>query len=97
MIHHVNKHNTDNNIDAVLPAKDTQKIEYEEIAEPIKMKTTDKVDRLNPFTGEYYDTLEKGRELNFSSKIKIGEKWFYRTVHNTNNKIDAVIEEDLLK
>ncbi len=91
------KHNTDNDIDAVLPAKDTQKVEYEDIVEPITMTTTDKVNRVNPFTGEYYDTLEKGRVLNFSSKIKIGEKWFYRTVHNTTNKIDAVIKEDLLK
>ena len=58
---------------------------------PIYLRLTKNVDRINPFTNEYYDTLEKGRTIKFTSKIQINDDWYYRTENNTINNINAVI------
>ena len=55
------------------------------------------VERINPYTGELYDKLTRGRIIKFSTKISINGKWYYRTEHNSLNNIDAVVPADTVK
>lgn len=90
------EHNTTNNIDAVLPASVVKEVKYEALKEPVEKQLTTNVKRINPYTKEVYDTLKKGKVLKLTSTIKIGGKTYYRTEHNTKNKIDAVIPASAL-
>ncbi len=86
------EHNTNNHIDAVVPADATKPApEYENFQNPRQLKIKSTVNRINPYTGAYYDTLLAGRVIKFTTKIKINNVWYYRTEHNTNNHIDAVV------
>lgn len=70
---------------------------YEKMEEDAYLELLEDSERTVPVTGEYYDSLEKGRKLYYSSKININDKWYYRTKHNTENGINAVIDGDNLK
>ncbi|MBR3204303.1 hypothetical protein IKF81_01310 [Candidatus Saccharibacteria bacterium] len=71
--------------------------QYEDFVNPRYMTLTKTTNRINPYTGEKYDTLDAGRTIKFTTKIKIGDKWYYRTEHNSTNNIDAVIESSAVK
>ncbi len=47
------------------------------------LRITRTVNRIDPVTGEVYDTLEAGRVIDFSEKIYTNNQWYYRTKHNT--------------
>ena len=64
---------------------------YERFITPRNLILTQDTDRINPYTGKKYDTLEKGRILKYTSKIFIDGVWYYRTEHMTNNKQDVVV------
>lgn len=55
---------------------------YESLQGTKTLRITQNVNRVNPVTGEYYDTLTKGRTIEFSDKIQVNGKLYYRTKHN---------------
>lgn len=64
---------------------------FEDFVRPRKMRLTQNVDRTNPLTGEYYDSLEAGRVIEFSTKIYINGEWYYRTKHNTTYGLNYAV------
>ena len=60
---------------------------FEALEESAYYKLITDVDRINPVTGEYYDTLQKDRIILFSSRIFVNGQWYYRTAHNTENNL----------
>lgn len=65
--------------------------DYEAFIAPREMVLANDIDRINPFTGEVYDKLGRGRVIKFSSKIYINGIWYYRTEYNTINNTNAAI------
>ena len=49
------------------------------------------IERINPYTGDVFDKLEKGRVLKYTTKIYINNQWYYRTENMTNSKSDVVV------
>ena len=70
---------------------------YENFITPRYMKLTKKTDRVNTFTGAYFDTLESGRILKYTTKIFIRDKWYYRSEVCTNSRLDVVVPADALE
>ena len=64
---------------------------YEPFGNPREMVLKENTDRINPYTGEYFDTLEEGRVLKYTTKIFINDQWYYRTEHMTNTNQDIVV------
>ncbi|MBR3256924.1 hypothetical protein IKG02_01375 [Candidatus Saccharibacteria bacterium] len=92
------EHNTFNNINAVIDANYVEEApQYEDFINPREMILSSDVERINPYTGELYDKLTRGRIIKFSTKISINGKWYYRTEHNSLNNIDAVVPADTVK
>ncbi|MBQ6355060.1 hypothetical protein IJJ18_01395 [Candidatus Saccharibacteria bacterium] len=60
-------------------------------------KLTKTANRIDPITGNYYDTLGEGRELKFTSKISVNGEWYYRTEHNTTYGINAALPASVLE
>jgi hypothetical protein len=88
------ENNRINNINAAVAAKDLvllSEYPYENFINPRKMMIAQQINRINPYTNEYYDTLDAGKIIKFSSKILLDGQWYYRTEHNTINNIDAVV------
>ena len=86
--------NTLNQINAATKKEDlsTPTVDiYEDFQNPREMVLLENVKRINPFTGELYDTLPKGKVIKFSTKIIVNGVWYYRTEHNTLNQINAAI------
>lgn len=54
---------------------------------PRALRLTQTIDRINPVTGERYDTLRAGQVIEFAQKAYINGKWYYRTKHNSENDI----------
>lgn len=69
----------------------TELPDYEAFINPRSLITSEKVDRINPYTGEKYDELEEGRTLEYTTKIFINEEWYYRTRHMSENGMDVVV------
>ena len=69
----------------------TREVYYEPFINPRYMILSRDVDRINPFTGEVFDSLEAGRVLKYTTKIKRGDEWYYRTELCTGANIDAVV------
>ncbi len=95
------ENNTINNINAgiskeYLSEVIAPEISYENFISPRQMVLTRTVDRINPFTKEIYDTLQKGRIIKFSTKIFIDGEWYFRTEINTRDGIDAVIPSNAI-
>ncbi len=65
--------------------------EYQNFISPRKMTIAAKTNRINPYTGEIYDYLEAGMKLDFSMKIYINNKWYYRTKYMSDNGMDVVV------
>ena len=83
---------TNNSINKVVSSHALEEMpSYEGFITPRDLILTQDVDRINPYTGEKFDTLEKGRVLKYTSKILINNVWYYRTEHMTNNKQDVVV------
>ena len=92
------EHNSKNNIDAIIEASNLSEApKYENFSEPRQLVVNKTTNRINPFTGDYYDTLPKSKIIKFTTKIKIGNTWYYRTEHNSKNNIDAVVEANALR
>ena len=88
------KNNKVNYINASVKADNLVPLEeygYEKFINPRKMVIKQDIDRTNPYTGGYYDTLRAGMVIDFASKIYLNGQWYYRTKHNTTNNIDAVV------
>ncbi len=73
------------------------KPEYEELPAPRYMEISKKAERFNPITGEKYDTIEAGRIIKFSTKITVDGVLYYRTEHNTLNKLEYAIASTNIK
>ncbi len=71
---------------------------YEELDNKKAIQLTSDVRRIEPISDEYFDSLHKGRTYEFASYIKMNDKCYYRTLHNTNNDINlGVLESELEK
>ena len=70
---------------------------FEPFINPRYFEITKNVNRINPYTGEYYDTLEKGRILKYNSKININGTWYYRTEYMTEKGLDIVVPSSAVK
>ncbi len=86
---------TNNNVDAAVPSDAVEEVDEKYIAfdEPRYLRLSRDVERVNPYTGCYYDTLKAGVILKFTSKIYIHNKWYFRTEWATDGDIDAAIME----
>ncbi len=94
MLYYQTKHNMDNEVNAVVPASALATVDeytYIDFESPREMELSTKVDRINPYTGEKYDTLESGRIIKFTTKVYLNGQWYYRTEHNTVNNINAAV------
>ena len=70
---------------------------YEELNSTKRVQLYSGVDRVNPISGEYFDSLKSGI-YEFASEIDIDSARYYRTKHNTDNDINlGVAEKDLEK
>ena len=88
---------TKDGTDAVVPADALEEISYEPFITPREMTLKRDVDRINPFTGEKYDTLKRGLTLKYTTKIRRADGWYYRSETCTNVGIDAVVPADALE
>ncbi|MBR2725706.1 hypothetical protein IKE87_00325 [Candidatus Saccharibacteria bacterium] len=85
-------------LDVVVPAEALEEMPaYGPFVIPRNMKTTSAVNRVNPYTGETFDSLEAGRVLKYVSKVQIDGRWYYRSENCTLAKIDAVVPAEDLK
>jgi hypothetical protein len=66
-------------------------VKYVSFEIPRNMRLATSAVRINPYTKEPWDTLPAGMVIHFSTKVLIDGQWHYRTTHNTQNNIDAVI------
>lgn len=83
---------TNQNADKVVDSDALEELPgYEDFITPRNLVLTQDVDRINPYTGVKYDTLEKGRVLKYTSKIYINGVWYYRTENMTNGNQDVVV------
>lgn len=64
---------------------------YVKFETPRYLRLIKDTDRINPHNGEYYDTLESGRVLKYTTKIRVNGKWYYRSEYMTNNNMDVVV------
>lgn len=64
---------------------------YAPFTDPRALRLTKTVDRINPATGEYYDTLHSGQVIEFAQKAYVNGEWYYRTKHNTENDLFIAI------
>jgi hypothetical protein len=71
--------------------------EYTMMSEPKEMTPIGDSVRLNPVTGVYYDVLQENMIYTFASYIIVDGIKYYRTLHNTNNNIDAAVSEKDLR
>ena len=90
-------HNTENNIDAVVSEKELQEVSFVKLEKPRRFRLIRDARRINPITGETYNILESGREIVFTTKIYINQKWYYRTENNSDNNYCLGIEFDDLE
>lgn len=83
---------TDDAIDAAVLSEDLEEVPYyQNFVNPRLLRTSEAVDRLNPYTGEYYDTLRQGEILMYTTKIFIDGVWYYRTKFMTDECLDVVV------
>lgn len=79
-------------INSVVPgSKLIDSYSFEEFVNPRALKTITTVNRIDPITGKFYDTLPANIEIEFATKIYINGQWYYRTKHNTDNKLPYAI------
>ena len=90
-------HNTENNIDAAVSEKELQEVSFVKLEKPRRFRLIRDARRINPITGETYNILESGREIVFTAKIYINQKWYYRTENNSDNNYCLGIEFDDLE
>ena len=89
------KEMSEQNIDNTIPSDALEEMpKYENFITPRDLKLNQDTDRINPYTGEIYDTLEKGRVLKYTSKIYINNKWYYRTECMTNASENVVVPSE---
>ena len=72
-------------------------MQYQKFDQPVSYKVIQVVDRINPITGEYYDTLSSGMVINFSEKLCINGTWYLRTAHNTANNLPYAVPLNALE
>ena len=64
---------------------------YEDFSMAEEYILRDDIDRVNPFTKEVYDRLEKGRIIKFAAEIEVEGKKYYQTEYNNKDNINAAI------
>ena len=64
---------------------------------PRKMVITEGTHKVNPFTLEEREKIEKDSVISLSSKILIQNRWYYRTAFDTVRNIDSVIPASSFK
>ena len=57
-------------------------IGFEPFAAVKQLRLTRDINRTNPITGEYYDTLKAGSVIEFAESIRVNNQLYYRTKHN---------------
>ena len=75
----------------------TNEPHYEPFITPRYMTLKSNVNRINPFTGEVFDSLEAGRTLKYTTKIQLADGWYYRTEVCSGAGIDAVVPASALE
>ena len=70
---------------------------FQPFENPRYLRLTQDTNRINPYTGEYYDTLEAGRVLMFTTKIYINGAWYYRTEYMTENNESVVVPQSAVE
>lgn len=91
------KFDTVNSYDRAFPASDVEEIPYVSFQDPRNMRLTKSLQKVNPKTGALSgSTLAQGTVLNFSTKLFIDGKWYYRTASDTGNNIDLAIPSNYL-
>ncbi len=88
------EHNTANGLYQGVSEREMENAVFTNFEEPRYMRLKGVTKRVNPITGEVYDTLEAGREIRFTTKIMINGKWYYRTEFNSNHDEFYVISSD---
>ena len=90
------KHNTTHGFNLGISEKNLMEVNFVNLDIPGYFKLKKPSNRINVITGKIHDTLDSGREIKFTTKIKIDGEWYYRTEHNTlNNLMWAVSAKDL--
>ena len=64
---------------------------YQNFINPRKMVLNKNTKRINPYNGDVYDELEKGRVLEYTTKIFIDGEWYYRTRYMSDVRMDVVV------
>ncbi|MDX2776414.1 hypothetical protein PV379_03545 [Streptomyces caniscabiei] len=81
-----------NQFDRAIPQSDVEEIPYIPLDNPRTMRISTPTSKLNPKTGEVSGSnFAPGTLLNFTTKINIDGKWYYRTASDTTNNIDLAI------
>ena len=88
--------NTASGVSAALPESVLVEVPQYEAITPQNYRLAKKANRINPFSGSYYDTLPAGKILTFSSRIRVNGVWYYRTANNTASGVDAVLPGEIL-
>lgn len=90
------EYSTVNGMNACVKISDLEDY-YTDFQKPRYMRLKNQSNRINPYNNEIYDTLEKGRVLEYSTKIYINGKWYYRTRHMSDYNQDVVVLADDLE
>jgi hypothetical protein len=83
--------------DRAFPVADLEEIPYVSFQNPRDMRLTRAAQKVNPKTGATSGvTLPSGTILNFTTKIFIDGRWYYRTASDTTSAIDFTISSSYL-
>ena len=81
----------DDNTTKFYRSADLRDVCYASFQGPRNMIIKQDAIRFNPYTKQTLDTLKKGSVIAFSTKILLNGQWYFRTMHNSINNIDAVV------
>lgn len=75
-----------------------RELTYEPFSQPRFMEITSDTRKVSPASGTTEPSvIQSGTQMMFTSKIKIGEKWYYRTKDDTDSNASLAISADVVR
>lgn len=91
------KYDMDKRQDYAMPASDFEEIPFEPLETPREMRLRTNTRKVAPKTGQSVDeTLQAGRVIRFTTKIRVDGVWYLRSEYDTNLNLEKGIPLHLL-
>ena len=89
---------TANGYNRAIPLSDVEEIPFIPLEMPRNMRLTAATQKINPKTGVTSgSTFAAGTVLNFTTKIAIDGKWYFRSASDTTNNLDVAIPSSVVE